>query len=249
MKPLIFSSLALAIVMPLCALLAGQWPTHIRQEDDSDWWSSYYSAPGSEENDNEKNKNAGIQEREIAPSNFQVLGITLDEAMFSHAAAKLGEATDIKRGDASTGRDQVCYVSALDSEKIYLIFERGEVDFNFYLFTGGPSWHGIDFCVPSNMVSRSTSTSSGLHLGITPAQAIAILGRPTSRSANELSYTLHKRKKLLPEDLKTLRQQHPELTDREFAEEYGEYDLGVGADLKFVNSRLTYLTIGKSETN
>lgn len=142
--------------------------------------------------------------------------------MFSHAAAKLGEATDTERGDASTGRHQVCYVSALGGEKIYLIFEMGEVDFNFYLFTGGPSWHGIDFCVPSGMVSRSTSSASGLHLGITPAQAIAILGQPSGRSPNELFYTLHKRKKLSPEDLKTLRQHHAELSDREFAEEYGE---------------------------
>ncbi len=249
MKPLILSSLGLAIVVPLCALLAGQWPAHTRRGDDSDWWSSYYSAPGSKSDDSEDNNNEGIQEREIAPSNFQVLGIALDEAMFSNAAKKLGEATETERGDASTGRGQICYVSSQGSEKVYLIFEIGEVDFNFYLFTGGPSWHGIDFCVPSSMVSRSTSTASGLHLGITPAQAIAILGQPTSRSPNELSYTLHKRKKLSPEDLKTLRQQHPELNDREVAEKYGEYDLGAGADLKFVNSRLTYLTIGKSETN
>lgn len=243
MKALILSIVALSIVMPFCALLAWQWPAATRQEDNSDWWSSYSPSQP------EEGMKVITQEREIAPSNFQVLGIALDEAMFGHAAAKLGEATDIERGDASTGRHQVCYVSAQGSEKVYLIFERGEVDFNFYLFTGGPSWHGFDFCVSSSLVSRSTSTASGLHLGLTPSQAIAILGQPSYRRPNELIYSLHMRKKLSPELRKALRRQHPELSDQEFTEEFGEYDLGVGADLRFVSSRLTYLTIGKSETN
>ncbi len=30
---------------------------------------------------------------------------------------------------------------------------------------------------------------------------------------------------------------------------YGEYDLGAGVDLKFVDSKCTYLSISKVETN
>ena len=237
------STLALSAVMACWGILVRQGSAEGRREDNSDWWSSY-SGPAYQEA-----INAQPQEREIASSNFQVLGVELAESMFDQAAVKLGKGTLVERGDASTGRDQVCYVSAQGSEKVYLIFEQGEVEFGFYLFTGGPTWHGNDLCAPSNLVSRSTSTESGLHLGLTPAQTIAILGQPSYRRPNELIYSLHLLKKMPPELLDRLRQQHPELGDQELMKSYGEYDLWEGVHLKFVRSKLTYLTIGKSETN
>jgi len=221
---------------------AGQEQTTVRLEDNPDWWSGRSLADSYE-------PIQPPQERELPSSNFQVLGIELDDAMFDRAATKLGKATHVERGDASTGRDQVCYVSTGGNEKVYLIFERGEVDFTFFLFTGGPSWNGIDRCVASNLVSLSSSTASGLHLGLTRAQIIAILGPPTSRSANELNYSVHVRKKLPPAELRELRQQHRDLSDGEFMENYGEYDLNAGVDLKFVHSKLSFLCISKSETN
>ena len=219
---------------------AGQTAAGNYINDNSDWWSVYSSS--------DSDKKTNLQEREILSSNFQVLGIGLDEAMFSQAAAKLGEATHVERGDASTGRDQACYVSAGSGERVYLIFERGEVDFTFYLFAGGPSWNGIDRCTASNLVSRTVSTASGLHLGLTPPQVIAILGKPSNRRANELIYSLHTKKKTPLTLLRKLRQGHPELGDKEFLEEYGEYDLEVWGDLRFAGSKLTYLCISKAET-
>ena len=150
-----------------------------------------YNAP-------ESDATANTQAREVSSSNFEVLGIHLADGMFSQAAAKLGAATIIERGDASTGRQQACYVSAQDGTKVHLIFERGEVDFTYYLFVDGPDWDGSDRCVRTNLISRSLATASGVHLGQTPSQVIAILGPPSRRGKDELIYSLNVRKKTLP---------------------------------------------------
>ena len=71
-----------------------------RRGDNSDWWSDY--------NLTDSDASATAQRRLVPSSNFEVLGIHLAQRMFSEAAAKLGPATTISRGDASTGRLQSC---------------------------------------------------------------------------------------------------------------------------------------------
>lgn len=209
--------------------------------DNSDWWSTSRSSDTGEE--------IKAQERELASPNFRVLGVTLGETMFSRAATKLGKATTMERGDASTGRRQVCYSSPGAQEKIHLIFEQGEVGYTFYLFVGGPAWEGSDLCVASNAMSGSLATASGLHLGMTPAQVIATLGKPTKRRENELVYSFLVRMKTSPKDLKEARERNPEMSQKDFQANYGYYDLGTGILAKFTGSKLTYLAVSKVESN
>src|SRR5215470_11045776 len=78
--------------------------------DSSDWWSYTrqeelpYQEPTSP---------IHFQSREPAESNFQIAGIALDDPRhdFSIIRAKFGEATEVERGDAASGRNQICYVS------------------------------------------------------------------------------------------------------------------------------------------
>ena len=89
--------------------------------DNSDWWSIVRRIES-------PNDHIEPQEREPAPSNSHVLGISLEyENLFKKAAEKLGPAKLIDRGDAATARQQACYVSIGESPKTYLIFETGEV--------------------------------------------------------------------------------------------------------------------------
>jgi len=208
--------------------------------DNSDWWSGLNSSDSDEV--------VNIQERELPPTTFRVLGIGLSEEMFKRAAAKLGKTQIIERGDASTGRSQACYVSSQGSPKTFLIFEQGEVNFGFYLFSDSRPWNGMDRCTPSALVSDEISIALGLHLGQSPAEVIAILGKPSRRSKDELLYSLHAKKKNSPEDLRRARRANPSMSDTEFHENYDFYDLGVGILARFTNSRLTYLSISKSET-
>jgi hypothetical protein len=235
-----WGSLLLLLGLPLAGP-ATQTDDTVRLKDDSDWWSENRS-PDSDES-------IKTQEREVARTNFQVLGVNLGETMFSRAAVKLGKATTIERGDASTGRRQACYASPGTQDKVHLIFEQGEVEYTFYLFADGTAWEGADRCVDSEAISMNLATTSGLHLGQTPAQVIAILGNPTKRRENELVYSFSVKKKTSPQDLKEAKQRHPEMSDKDFQETYGYYNLGAGIHAKFVDSKLAYLAVSKVESN
>jgi hypothetical protein len=89
----------------------------VRLEDNSDWWSIIRQDSWGE---GIKPSNQAIDE-----ANFRILGIELG-GQFEEIATKLGKAQSIERGDAATGREQVCYVSDDASIPVQLIFEFGE---------------------------------------------------------------------------------------------------------------------------
>jgi hypothetical protein len=221
---------------------AAQTSARVRQEDNSDWWSGLRTVevePDATE----------PQNRELPKSNFQILGVDLDENMFSQAAAKIGKPALVERGDAATGREQACYVSTQGARRIYLIFEQGEVTFGFYLFEDGPAWSGSDACLASRLITKRLATASGLHLGQSPSQVIAILGAPSERRKNELVYSLSVTKKTSPEDLQLERKANPSMNEKDIEENYGSYNLGAGIDARFVDSKLTFLSVWTAETN
>jgi len=208
--------------------------------DNSDWWSLTRSSKPDE---------IEPQKRELAAPNFLVLGVNLGETMFRRAAARLGNATIIERGDASTGRRQVCYVSPGKQHNVHVVFEQGELKYTFYLFVGGPGWEGADRCVDSKAIPMHLATGSGIRLGQTPAQVMAILGKTTKRRKNELVYFFLVRKKTSPQDLKEARERNPDISDKDFQETYSHYDLTADVVARFVGSKLTYLAVSKVESN
>jgi hypothetical protein len=209
-------------------------------EDNSDWWSD---TQGPTENEELKPEN-----RELPTANYEVLGIDLDEDMFGRAAAKIGKATTIQRGDASSGRQQACYASPDPRHRVHLIFERQEVGYVFYLFAGGPDWKGADRCVVSKAISRDLATASGLRLGMTPAQVIASLGKPTKRHKDDFIYSFVVTTRTSPKDLKQARDRNPAMSEKAFLANFGHYDLGTGIMAKFVDSKLIYLAVSKVES-
>jgi hypothetical protein len=139
-----------------------QPPSTVHLGDNSDWWSLTREDTDAE--------HITFQERELSRGNFQILGVSLDEGLLRRAEEKFGNATTVERGDASTGRAQLCYVSTGEVTSTYLIFETGEVNNTFYLFSAGPAWNGNDKCVATKVAIIGASTISGLHLGLTPSQ-------------------------------------------------------------------------------
>jgi hypothetical protein len=245
--PKLLSSTFVAVLAALgCAPAFSQQATSKQTQptvhlgDNSDWWSLT--------KENASDEAIEFQERDLPRSNFRILEIDLGNGLLDRAMQKLGVATTVERGDASTGRHQLCYVSSGQALKTYVIFETGEVNDAFYLFKGGAPWNGEDECLATKLVSIRSSTASGLHLGLTPSQVVAILGRPTRRNKGELGYAVHARKKTSPAELKEWRKQQSQMSDREFTDNYEFYDLSVGIVLKFVNSKLTYISISKSAT-
>ncbi len=230
----------LAISLMLVPMPQAQIGHSSHMSDDSDWWSQLRAGGNGE--------TVHVEEREAAPSNFKILDVDLADNPFSNAAAKLGKAPIIERGDGAAGRSQVCYVFSQGSEKIHLVFENGEITDSFYLFAGGPDWKGSDLCIKSSFVSKDLSVASGLRLGQTPAQVRGILGEPSAVIKNNLIYSYGIEKKSSAEDLDNQRRQQPEFSEEEVRRNFESYYLSVYIEARFSPSSLVYLSVSKGET-
>jgi len=235
----ITSLLVICTLVPLLQSAVQTGPLTYRS-DNSDWWSQLRVA------DEEVIPIAG---EEPAASNFEILGINLGGDVFNEAWAKLGKAQRVDRGDASSGRSQICYVSVQGRPKIRLVFERGEVTDFFYLFADGPDWNGSDLCVKSNLLTENLSVASGLRLGQSPDQVRAILGKPDVESRQRIIYSIQIEKETPASDFAKLHQQHPDLSEGELRRNYASYTLSVYIEARFARSKLNYLAISKSETH
>ncbi|SRR5712691_5952748 len=181
-------------------------------------------------------KKLRVQNREVAGTNFRISGVDLasDEEVLVQATKLFGKSPSVSSGDASTSQEVICYRSATENDTTYLIFGRGEVDSSFSLSSDGSVWKGNHICNRSGKITRNVATDSGLHLGLTQAQVIAILGLATRHSQNiqqhrdVLIYSIETKKKT---DSSTF------------------YFLAVNIDARFVDDSLTRLTISWSSQN
>jgi hypothetical protein len=207
--------------------------------DNSDWWSFYVG--------NSQSMNVKVQHRMPAPSNFQILGITLGGSRFSDfddMIAKLGGAKVTSRSDGADGRKQICYASSGSADKVHLIFETGDIMEAFYLFSGGTEWTGSDRCVNSDLISGNLGTASGIHLGQDRKDAETMLGQPSATYDKRTVYSFEGERTLTPEEFKKL---HPDSAG--FPNETLVYTIDVRIDARFENSKVTYLAISRSEVN
>ncbi len=213
--------------------------------DSSDWWS--YTRQ-EELPYHEPQHPIHFQNREPAENNFQIAGVTLDAPRhdFSVIRSKFGEGTEVERGDAASGRNQICYVST--SGSVHLIFEFGEVNSVLYLFDGGAAWNGSELCTRSKSLSPNSSTASGLRLGIGPEQVKAILGDPNIATPKKLVYYFGYRKKTSAETLAELRKNYSDMTDAEFGKNFEYADGEAYVEVRFASGQVNYLAISKSET-
>jgi len=181
-------------------------------------------------------KKLRVQNREVAGTNFRISGVDLasDEEVLLQATKLFGKSPSVSSGDASTSKEVICYRSATENDTTYLIFGRGEVDSSFILSSDGSAWKGIHICNRSGKITRNVATDSGLHLGLTQEQVIAILGLATRHSQDiqlhrdALIYSIETKKKT---DSSTF------------------YFLEVNIDARFVDDSLTRLTISWSSQN
>lgn len=227
-----------SVLLGAVLLLVGNCLAQSVRMDDSDWWSLLRV-------DTPLPPPSKI---ETPSANFEILGITLfDDNLFRTVTRRLGKATEVERGDAATGRNQLCYTSA--DGTIHLVFEQGEVESVLYVFSGGPTWEGSNLCNPTQAVSNSIATRSGLRMGMTVAQVRRILGVPSVQKADRILYSRQTKKRTPPKLLEEIRKHDPNhYSDKEFHEQFDFYDETVYIECRFTNSKLTYLAISQSGT-
>ena len=110
---------------------------------------------------------------------------------------------------------------------------------------------GNHICKRSEKITRNVATDSGLRLGLTQKQVIAILGLATRHSQNiqehtdRLIYSLEARKKTDPQQLARLRKDSKE-SPEEFLRNWEFYALEVNIDARFKDNSLFRLTVSWS---
>jgi len=224
----------LFISISLCPSASGQT---IEMQDHSDWWSL--------NNEKEPGLTVKLTEKKFDTDNFKILGLSLDTVEFDQVAAKLGKARKIHRGDASNSRDQACYVSVGDSEKVHLIFESGEGSSStFYLLRGGADWNGSNLCVKSDAVTGDLTTGTGLRLGLSRTQVEDILGKPDSASGDRVAYSREFRRRATKEEFERSRREYPmQLSDKRAHEEFDFIPVTIQIEARFKNLEMNYLYV------
>lgn len=224
--------------------LWGQTPSSVTN-DNSDWWSTlveYYGADGSA-------PQSHTQHRELTASTLQVATINVGLGEIASAQTKLGRATIVSRGDAAGSRTQACYVA--NDSNTHLVFEEDGEGFGaaFYLFSGGPSWHGSELCSRLPLPSQGIQTANGLRLGLTPTQVEAVLGKPSTASPDKLTYELEVKKKTPESKLEKLRRQDGAgMSEKDFLDSYGSYYVSSSVIAKFKAAKLVYLAVTTSQS-
>jgi len=182
-------------------------------------------------------KKLRVQHREIAGTNFRISGMDLasKDEVLQQATKLFGNTPSVSSGDASTSNEQVCYMSLIENDNTHLIFGRGEVDSSFILSSDSSVWKGNHICNRSGKITRNVATDSGLHLGLTQTQVIAILGLATRQSRN-----VQQHKDALIYSIESKKKQGETSTF---------YYLSVNIDAQFVDDSLTRLTISWSLTD
>ena len=224
------------VFLCLCALASART---LKLKDHSDWWSIL--------NESSRGPDIKPSSLDIDAKTFEIANLDLAKLGFDDITMELGKTVRIKRGDASTSREQACYRSANGGTPTYLIFEFGEDESNFYLFTDGVDWKGRSSCAKSKQLSSAISTASGLRLGLTPDQFKAILGKPDVTVQNKLVYSRVVKMKSTPEQFARQRKEYPDLlSDRLAHEKFDFYTVSVYIEARFTDSKLSYLAVSKS---
>jgi hypothetical protein len=227
----------LTIVVLLVVTAAAQQSKRI--DDDFDWWSLMRT------DEPVSNKSDRIR---TPAGNLQIAGMSLlDPSMSAKLQRKMGHTVEIARGDAATGRHPYCY-SSTQGPKTYLIFEFGEVDSAFYLFSDGLSWNGSEYCKSSSLVTNGLSTPSGLKLGISRADFEKLLGKPTLVKGDRIIYVRSISVKSTPEELKRAKIYAPDMNEQEFQQNYAHWDFSTHIEASFKEGKLYHLAVSQGET-
>ena len=144
--------LSVAVILSSSICLAQRQTIH---SDNSDWWSLFHK--------NGRDQQLKPSSAELDPGNFEIAGVNLTNSPQTTAIERLGDTPKVSRGDTSTARRQLCYVSPGKPPS--------------FLITSKKDWKQRKHCAQVQSTA-SWKTGTGLRLGMSKQQVQAILGKP-----------------------------------------------------------------------
>jgi len=146
---------------------------------------------------------AGAQ-KAIASTNLTILGFTLGQNEITDVESKLGKApsSDSSRHDMM----QHCYQSTGPDRTILVLEDWVGTLSGFRLFRSGTTKQD---CARTAAVTADISTASGLKLGLTREQVLAILGTPTRALSNQIIYRSETTRHMTANELARFKKAYP----------------------------------------
>ncbi len=122
-----------------------------------------------------------------------VLGLTIGSSTSAEVERKLGRSRTFKASGSSGASDVRCYRSASPGDDTVVTFYFGAlggwIDLTkVAISTKKASPVNASWCTQNGEVSRNLEFLKGLTLGASPADVVHILGSPSRRSKNGLTY-------------------------------------------------------------
>ena len=147
----------------------------------------------------------GARQRDMPTSMRGFLGIQLIRDSLPSVEARLGSTEGWHTGDASTGRFWWCYRTSTDSSGAVLLIssdgemggEESTVD-DIRLIRAGRADSLAQRC--ARIVADRPSNPGGLHLGLTRAQVVHLLGQPSAQDPDSIGYRWVARRFLSPKE-------------------------------------------------
>jgi hypothetical protein len=96
-------------------------------------------------------------------------------------------------------------------------------------------------------ISGELATTSGLHLGQSPLEVQAILGKPDFASPDKLIYSRYVIKETPQEELEKIKA-HSSMSAKQVEGVYGHFGLSIYIEARFAEDRLSYVAISNSES-
>jgi len=229
-------SLAAALLLSIPVLVLAAQAAHYNLQDASDWWSVL----------NENFSRTVLKLRLPTPSeDLRILGVSVGENQFHELAERLGEAPVVTRGEPDTGRTQVCYMSPEENDRVYVAFEEGPISHALYLFRSRRPWAGSEHCAATKEVSATLATGSGVHLGLSRREVLAILGQPSLVEEDRVVYNRGTLERTPADQLQQIRKQLPGLSAQQAEELYGSFNHTVYMEARFLDRKLSYLAVAE----
>jgi hypothetical protein len=231
---LLCPGVGLLFFVPVLVLAAQA--AHYTLQDGSDWWSVL----------NENFSRTVLKLRLPTPGeHMKILGVSVGENQFHELAERLGDAPVVTRGEADTGRTQVCYMSSDENERVYVAFEEGPVSHALYLFKSRRPWAGSEYCMAVKEVSAALETGSGVHLGMTRREVLEILGPPSLLEEDRVVFHRGTQEHTPADQLQQIRKQLPGLSEQQAEALYGSFNHTVYMEARFLDRRLSYLAVAE----
>jgi hypothetical protein len=189
---------------------------------------------------------ASAKKIRLSEADLTVLGLTIGHSSLKDVQAKLGSATSRKVSREDESDIALCYVSQEDAT--VLVFYSGAMGgwadiTEFEVWGREAMFPRPSDCSPSNLVSRSLSTQSGIKLGLATEELARILGTPSKSGRASIKYECLCRRKMTVDEVARFKTSNGwDVTGDPY------FNQSTWVDVRLNDSKVSRVQIGKIES-